>query len=126
MSITSKTNQKTLICSDHINVVIDEDPSIEFDIEGLNVRLNFEVIPSDSNDKTQVKIDTDGGVVNIYHSMKMKNDNKNSDSGMLIPLAIASRANGDKIYITWSARSKFTIEGALVMQVTYSFYEGGA
>lgn len=126
MAITSKTNQKRLICSDHINVVIDEDPSIEFDIEGLNARLNFKVIPSNSDDKTQIKIDTDGGVINIYHSMKMKSDNKSSDSGMLIPLALASRINGDKIYITWSARAKFTIEGALVLQVTYSFYEGGA
>lgn len=126
MAITSKTNKKTLICSDTINLVFNDDPSIEFDIEGLKARLNFKAIPSNSNDKTQITIDTDDGVINIYHSMKIQNDNKNSDSGMLIPFALASRKNGDKIFITWSARAKFTMEGETVLQVTYSFYEGEA
>ncbi|WP_144837600.1 hypothetical protein [Leclercia adecarboxylata] len=124
MTITVKHNNKTVIHSGNINILYDVDPIAEFDVEGLPTKLIFELIPLGSDKKTEITFDGEEDSVFFKHSIKLTSDKATPESGMLVPLAFATRPNGDDLYITWSAKLKYSENKERIIQLTYAFYEG--
>jgi hypothetical protein len=124
MTITVKNNNKTVISSGNLNILYDKSPIAEFDVEGLPTKLIFDLLPPDSDKKTAIVFEAGEDSVTFTHSIKVTSDKSTPESGMLIPLAFATREDGDDLYITWSARLKYSSEKERIIQLTYSFYEG--
>lgn len=82
------------------------------------------MLPPDSDKKTAIVFEAEEDSVTFTHSIKVTSDKSTPESGMLIPLAFATREDGDDLYITWSARLKYSSEKERIIQLTYSFYEG--
>ena len=123
MSITVRNGKKKLLSSGMINIEIDSDPAIEFDVEGLKVTLEFVILPSDSKDDTNVTIDVEEDFVSIKHFLKNKVDNTLPSNGMLRPIDFATRGKGEDLYISWYVYIKTTVDNVRIGQVSYSFYE---
>jgi hypothetical protein len=123
MSITARNGKKKLLSSGMMNIEIDSDPVIEFDVDGLNVTLEVKILPSDSKDETNVTIDAEDDYVSIKHYLKTKMDNTLPSGGMLRPIDFATRGKGEDLYITWYASIKTTVDNVRIAQISYSFYE---
>lgn len=124
MTITVKSNNKTVINSGNVNVIYDQCPFVEFDVEGLATKLIFNLLPSDSEKKTSIVLGGEDDSVTFNHAIKLTSEKSAPESGMLVPLAFATRENGEDIYITWSAKLKHSANKERIIQLTYAFYEG--
>lgn len=123
MSITVKNNNKSVINSGNVNILYDKDPVAEFNVEGLQIKLIFDLLPISSEKKTSVVFGGEEDSVIFQHSIKLSTEKSAAESGMLIPLEFAVRENGESIYITWSAKLKHSTDKERVIQVAYAFYE---
>lgn len=123
MSIKATTNKKLLGDSGVINIVWDDDPSVVFNVEGLQVRLELKVLPENATVTSEVVMDSSEKKVTLTHSLKKSNAKKIDESGMMIPLELAQRASGESIYMTWYVVTKVVNDGRFVSLITYSFYE---
>lgn len=124
MTITASVGNKSLLCSGIINVVLDDGPIIDFNVEGMIATLEIKMIASDSNEVSNVLFNVVDKRVEIVHTLKPVGTSKKADAAMLVPLSIATRTNGEQIFITWSVNTFVTKEGRVVARVVYSFYEG--
>lgn len=124
MAITASVGNKSLLCSGIINVVMDENPVINFNVEGMIATLEIKMIASDSNEVSNVLFNVVDKRVELIHTLKPAGTTKIAEAAMLIPLSIATRPNGEEIFITWGVNTIVTKEDRVVARVTYSFYEG--
>ena len=123
MTITVKNNNKTVIHSGNVNILYDKDPVAEFDVEGLQTKLIFELLPIDSDKKTSIIFGGEEDSVFFKHSIKLTTEKSAIESGMLVPLDFAVRENGESLYITWSAKLKHSVDKERIIQLAYAFYE---
>ena len=124
MAITASVGNKNLLCSGIINIVMDESPVINFNVEGMIATLEIKMIAPDSNESSNVLFNVVDKRVELVHTLKPIGTSKVADAAMLIPLSIATRANGEEIFMTWAVNTIMTKEDRVVARVTYSFYEG--
>lgn len=123
MAITVKNNNKMVINSGNINVLYDKDPVAEFDVEGLQTKLIFDLLPVNSEKKTSIVFGGEEDSAFFKHSIKLSTEKSAIESGMLVPLEFAVRENGESLYITWSAKLKHSADKERIIQVAYAFYE---
>lgn len=123
MEITVRNGNKKLISSGIINIEVDTDPSIEFDVYGLPLTLTIKILSHDDEKNSSVAFDSSEDSVSITHFLKQNSEKNVRNAGMLTPTDFAITAEGKDIFISWYVIIENTVDNTRIARVSYSFYE---